>query len=98
MFSMSLGLRSAIRLTWLSWVSEGFDPCVDLVTALWLEGMATMLTTTPSTTYRGSDEPWIDVTPRISICIPPPGAPDLDSTDAPPTLPCSACYTLCPEL
>src|SRR5438876_4329555 len=97
MFSMSLGLRSAIRLTWLSWVSEGFDPCVDLVTAFWLEGMATLLPATPSTTYSGSDEPLIDVTPRIRICIPPPGAPELAWMDAPTTFPCSACSTVCAE-
>ena len=76
MLSMSLGFKSAIRLTCASWLSEGFDPPDAAVTAFWLDGIATSLTITPSTTYKGSAVALMDVTPRSRTWRPPPGAPE----------------------
>jgi hypothetical protein len=48
---------------------------------------------TPSTTISGSDAPRMVLMPRIWICAPPPGAPELVWMLAPATLPCSALST-----
>ena len=48
-------------------------PVIALAPAL----MCPLLTGTPSITYSAEASELIDVTPRIWICIPPPGAPPL---------------------
>src|ERR1044071_2439832 len=65
--SMSFGLRSAIRLTGLSWVSAltlVAPPAAAAVTALTPEPTEMFDTTTPSTTYSGDDWPLIVEMPR----------------------------------
>ena len=52
-----------MRLTGLSWFC-GLPPVCAAVTALAPLGMATSLTTMPSTTYSGSRSPMIVDTPR----------------------------------
>src|SRR5690242_17445923 len=94
MLSMSLGLMSAMRLTWLSWVGFGLEPPTDSVTAYMPEAMATSLTSTPSMTYSGAVEPLMVDTPRRRSWMPPPGAPEFCWMLAPAILPDSAWSTV----
>jgi len=95
--SMSSGWKSAMRLTTESWFKEGFEPAFDLVTAEMPEGIATLLTSIPSSTKSGSAWPLIEEMPRSRTCTPPPGAPSLRWILAPATLPCSAWSTVSAE-
>ena len=52
--SMSLGLRSAMRLTGLSWL-DVLPPAAAAVMALTPDGTETLLRMTPSITYSGDD-------------------------------------------
>ncbi len=61
---MSYGFKSATRFTWLCCNAEGLEPWFDCVTTCWLLGMAASDTITPSTTYKGSAAPKMDVVPR----------------------------------
>src|SRR5689334_24956178 len=87
--SMSLGLRSARRLTGLSWF-DALPPAAAAVIALAPDGTATFDTMTPSTTYSGDDWPLMVETPRRRSWAPPPGAPELYWRLAPEILPCIA--------
>src|SRR5258708_18920558 len=86
MDSMSAGFTSARRLTMLSWVLAGAPPDA-LVIEFAPPGIETLLIRTPSTTNNGSPLSLSDVTPRIWICPPPPGAPLFMLMRAPTTLP-----------
>ncbi len=91
--SMSFGFRSAMRFTGASWL-EALEPPEARVTAFAPDGIATLLTITPSITYSGSEAPLIEETPRRLSCTPPPGAPELAVMFAPAIFPCSALSTL----
>src|SRR4051812_49389173 len=86
---MSFGLRSAMRLTGLSWF-DVLPPAAAAVIALAPDGIATLETITPSTTYSGDDWPLIVEMPRRRSWAPPPGAPELYCRFAPEILPCIA--------
>src|SRR5207249_167049 len=86
---MSLGFKSARRLTGLSWL-DALPPAAAAVMAFMLLPIASFAITSPSTTIKGSTPPLIVVTPRKLICPPPPGAPEFIWITAPGTLPCSA--------
>ena len=86
---MSSGLRSAVRFTGLSWF-RGLPPHWAQLTAFAPLGIATLLTTIPSTTNSGSTLPTMVETPRRLIWMPPPGAPLLAWIRAPGILPCRA--------
>ena len=78
-----------MRLTGLSWF-RGLPPHWAQLTALAPLGIATLLTTIPSTTYSGSTLPMMVETPRRLSWMPPPGAPELAWISAPGILPWSA--------
>ncbi len=50
MRSMSSGFRSTMRFTTASWVRDGLEPPLARVMAFWFDGIAALLTITPSTT------------------------------------------------
>ncbi len=94
MLWMSLGFRSAMRLTALSWV-EALPPAAAAVMAFRLLAIASLAITSPSTTISGSTPALIVVTPRRLIWPPPPGAPEFIWMSAPGIFPCSALSSVC---
>src|SRR5213592_1485377 len=74
---------------------DGFAREPAPVTLLAPSEMASFEMMTPSITNSGCPLPRIDVTPRICICAPPPGAPLFIEIVAPGTLPCIACSSDC---
>jgi len=94
MLAMSSGFRSEMRLVGASWLLA-LSPGSAWVTAFCPEGIDTSLTTTPSITHSGLEPPLMVFTPRMLICTPPPGAPELVAICAPGTFPCSALSTVC---
>ncbi len=93
MLAMSSGLRSARRLTALSWLEAFWPPDADVI-ALASEAMAASLTICPSMTNSGEADALIEEMPRSCTCTPPPGAPELEEIVAPATLPASALSTV----
>ncbi len=89
MFSMSAGLRSAMRLVGWSWLVE-MPVALAPVREFMPVPICELLTSTPSITYRGLALALIEVTPRSCTCEPPPGAPELVEMTAPGILPWSA--------
>ena len=73
MSAMSSGFRSATRLTCWSWL-DVMPPPAPVIEFKPIEN-ASLLMTTPSTTYRGKNAPFTVLAPRIVTCMPPPGAP-----------------------
>jgi hypothetical protein len=95
MLSMSLGFMSAARLTTLSCTEYRAVRVPAPLTTLAPPATELLASTTPSTTYSGSELPMSDETPRMRICAPPPGAPELVEMLAPAILPWSAFSTVC---
>ena len=75
MLWMSLGFKSAMRLTELSWF-DALPPAAAAVMAFMLLAIASFAITIPSSTINGSTPALMVVTPRKLICPPPPGAPE----------------------
>ncbi len=98
MDSISCGFKSATRFTRASWLPP-MPAAVVRAPALVMElapaETASLEMITPSTTKSGWPAPRIDVTPRICICAPPPGAPLFIAIIAPGTFPCNACSIDC---
>ncbi len=78
-----------MRFVGLSWF-RGLPPHWAQLTAFWPLGIASLLTTIPSTTNSGSVPALMVETPRRLTWMPPPGAPEFDWISAPGIFPCSA--------
>src|SRR5688572_3235296 len=92
---------AAPLITLMLSISEGFistslfvpsevAPPTWFVNAVWETFTVELLTNTPSITYRGSEFPCSDFTPRRRMVIPPAGSPEFCVICAPGTLPCNA--------
>ena len=84
--SMSFGLISAKRFV----PSVALGACPPNVSANCETDDVSLLTITPSITYKGSELPWMDFTPRKRTVIPPAGSPEFWVICAPGTFPCKA--------